>query len=210
MFQELLPGISPESEFDAFNLAGGSDNAALSPQLCNFALTKWLDNESKARMLVSSDMVVRWMSEKAEKLVEAGIIRIREGHLVPRSMMVTNLLHNCTTETYNCAISMDCQQRAWVVWARRLCEPPVSLIGVIFNPPRLSSRFEALVDTHTLTPTEGRVVEMLLNGFETGRIAQNLNISSQTLKTHIKHIYSKLGVKSRGDLFAQAAGFARP
>ncbi|MEG2313571.1 hypothetical protein, partial [Brevundimonas sp.] len=96
MFQELLPGISPESEFDAFNLAGGSDNAALSPQLCNFALTKWLDNESKARMLVSSDMVVRWMSEKAEKLVEAGIIRIREGHLVPRSMMVTNLLHNCT------------------------------------------------------------------------------------------------------------------
>ncbi|WP_312136547.1 helix-turn-helix transcriptional regulator [Brevundimonas sp. BH3] len=210
MFQELLPGISPESEFDAFNLSGDTDNGGLSPQLCNYALTKWLDNESKARMLVSSDMVVRWMSNKAEKLVEAGIIRIREGHLVPRSVMVSNLLHNCTTDAYNCAISMDCQQRAWVVWARRLCEPPISLIGLIFNPPRLSSRFEALVDTHTLTPTEGRVVEMLLNGFETGRIAQSLNISSQTLKTHIKHIYSKLGVKSRGDLFAQAAGFARP
>ena len=210
MFQELLPGISPESELNAFHYSDETGNNGLSPQLCNFALTKWLDNESKARMLVTSDLVVRWMSEKAETLVEAGIIRIRDGHLAPRSMMVTNLLHNCRTDTSSCAISLDCQQRAWVIWARRLCEPPISLIGLIFNPPRLSSRFEALVETHTLTPTEGRVVEMLLNGFETGRIAQNLNISTQTLKTHIKHIYSKLGVKSRGDLFAQAAGFARP
>lgn len=209
MFQELLPGISPESETSAFYFDDNIENN-LSPQLCNFALTKWLDDENKARMLVTSDLAVRWMSTKAQILVETGIIRIREGHLCPRSAMVSNLLQNCTMDSYNCAISMDCQQRAWVVWAKRLCGPPISLIGLIFNPPRASSRFEALVDTHTLTPTEGRVVEMLLNGLETGRIAQALNISSQTLKTHIKHIYSKLGVKSRGDLFAQASGFARP
>ncbi len=30
MFQELLPGISPESEFDAFNLSGDTDNGGLS------------------------------------------------------------------------------------------------------------------------------------------------------------------------------------
>lgn len=209
MFQELLPGLTPEGRLSTFNFDDDIESN-LSPQLCNFALTNWLDDENKARMLVSADLAVRWMSTKTEALVETGIILIRDGHLCPRSIMVSNLLHNCTLDTYNCAISLDCQQRAWVVWAKRLCGPPISLIGLIFNPPRVSSRFEALVDTHTLTPTEGRVVEMLLNGLETGRIAQALNISSQTLKTHIKHIYSKLGVKSRGDLFAQASGFARP
>lgn len=209
MFQEVLPGLAPDRLIGASRHTDIVAND-LSPQLCSFALTKWLDEESKARMLISSDFVVHWMSTKAEALVEAELIRIRDGHLAPRSSMVINLLHSCTTEAYSCAIALDCQQRAWVVWAKRLCDPPVSLIGLIFNPPRLSSRFEALVETHTLTPTEGRVVEMLLNGLETGRIAQGLNISSQTLKTHIKHIYSKLGVKSRGDLFAQAAGFAHP
>lgn len=209
MFQELLPGIAHDPEFSNFYTLDRSHHE-LSPQLCSYALTKWLDDESKARMLISSDFTVHWMSTKAEALAEAALIRIHDGHLAPRSSILASLVQNCTTETSSCAIVLDCRQMAWVVWAKRLSDPPQSLIGLIFNPPRLSSRFDALVETNTLTPTEGRVVEMLLNGLETGRIAQALHISSETLKTHIKHIYSKLGVKSRGDLFAQAASFAKP
>ena len=210
MFQELLPGLSPNGDQDGHPFANGDAASSLPPQFYNFALTKWLDTESKARMLIAADMVVHWLSDNAGKLVETGIIRIRDGKLHPRSQAVTCLIHNCSTDQHSCAISLDSQQHAWVIWARRLCQPPHSLIGLTFHPPRQSSTFNALSDTHTLTPTETRVVEMLLNGNETGRIAQSLNISSQTLKTHIKHIYSKLGVKSRGDLFAQAAGFATP
>lgn len=210
MFQELLPGLSARGEADSFDQRRDRGSLPLSPQHCNFALTQWLDSENKARILLSADMIVRWMSHNAEQLVKTDVIRIRDGRLLPRSPAVSALVQNCTTDSHSCAVSLDNQQRAWVVWARRLCEPPLSLIGLIILPPRQSSCFAALVDTHTLTPTEGRVVEMLLNGHETGRIAQALNISSQTLKTHIKHIYCKLGVKSRGDLFAQAAGFATP
>ncbi|RYG11896.1 MAG: LuxR family transcriptional regulator [Caulobacteraceae bacterium] len=119
-------------------------------------------------------------------------------------------MNNCETGTATCALLQDAEQRTWVVWARRLSGPPESLVGVIFHPPLQSSRFSALVDTHTLTPSEGRVVEMLLNGLETGRIAQMLNVSNETLKTHLKHIYCKMNVKSRGELFAQALGFATP
>ena len=209
MFQELLPGIFTGGEIDdAAYYDDGIDD--ISPQLCNFALTKWLDCESKARMMISSGMVVHWMSKAAEDLVEQGIIRIVDGRMAPRTSLVSGFLHNASMAEHSCVIFQDSQQRPWVIWARRLCGPPISLIGLIFHPPRQSACFTALVDTHVLTPTEGRVVEMLLNGFETGRIAQSLNISSQTLKTHIKHAYCKLGVSSRGDLFAQAAGFARP
>lgn len=209
MLQEPLPGLFPKGASPDFthdeDQVGG-----LPSQLCNMALMRWLEAESKARMMVSADLVIRWMSNEARALVESGDIRIQDGRLAPRTALVADLLANCTTGGSTCAILPDAEHRTWVVWARRLCNPPISLIGLIFQPPRASATFSALVDTHTLTPSEGRVVELLLNGFETGRIAQILNVSNETLKTHLKHAYCKLNVKSRGELFARAAGFATP
>jgi DNA-binding CsgD family transcriptional regulator len=210
MLQETLPGIFGEFGNPRFRFDDSPMNDDLSPQLCNQALLRWLEAESRARILLSSDMTVRWMSNEARSLVEAGDIRVQDGRLVPRSQTVTELFANCVTDESTCALWLDPEQRTWVVWARRLATLPNSLIGVIYNPPRHTTRFSALVDTHTLTPSEGRVVEMLLNGLETGRIAQTLNVSNETLKTHLKHIYCKMNVKSRGELFAQAVGFATP
>jgi DNA-binding CsgD family transcriptional regulator len=209
MLQEPIPGLFPagpglDFSYDDEQLRG------LSPELCNMALMRWLEAESKARMMLSSDLVVRWMSNEAKALADAGEIRIQDGRFAPRTSLVADLLADCTTRESTCAIVPDAEHRAWVVWARRLCPPPISLIGVIFQPPRQSARFSALVDTHMLTPSEGRVVELLLNGLETGRIAQILNVSNETLKTHLKHAYCKLNVKSRGELFARVAGFATP
>ncbi|MDB5421395.1 MAG: LuxR family transcriptional regulator [Brevundimonas sp.] len=210
MLQESLPGLFPDSAYSDFTFEDEGMSRGLSPRAYNLALMRWLETESKARVMVSEDMVVRWMSNAAKALVESGDIRVLDGHLIPRSAVVTELLNNCDTSVATCALLLDSEQRTWVVWARRLSNPPTSLIGVIFHPPLQSSRFSALVDTHTLTPSEGRVVEMLLNGLETGRIAQILNVSNETLKTHLKHIYCKMNVKSRGELFAQALGFATP
>ncbi len=209
MLQEPLPGVFPKGTGPDYAF-DDEDTGGLPPQLCNMALMRWLEAESKARMMLSSDLVVRWMSNEAKALVDAGELRIQDGRLAPRTALVSDLLANCTTANSTCAIVQDVEHRTWVVWARRLCNPPISLIGVIFQPPRTAARFSALVDTHTLTPSEGRVVELLLNGFETGRIAQLLNVSNETLKTHLKHAYCKLNVKSRGELFARAAGFATP
>lgn len=210
MLQETLPGIFGDFGNPRFRFDDSPMSDDLSPQLCNQALLRWLEAESPARILLSTDMTVRWMSNAARSLVEAGDIRVQDGRLVPRSSVISELLSNCTVNEPTCALWLDPEQRTWVVWARRLCNLPTSLIGVTFNPPRRTTRFSALVDTHTLTPSEGRVVEMLLNGLETGRIAQTLNVSNETLKTHLKHIYCKMNVKSRGELFAQALGFATP
>lgn len=209
MLQESLPGLFPERRaYPDFHFE--EEGRALTLNSYNLAMTRWLEAESKARMMISGDMVVRWMSNAAKALVESGDIRVQDGRLAPRSPVVTDLINSCETGVATSALLLDSEQRTWVIWARRLSNPPESLIGVIFHPPRQSSSFSALVDTHTLTPSEGRVVEMLLNGLETGRIAQLLNVSNETLKTHLKHIYCKMNVKSRGELFAQALGFATP
>lgn len=50
--------------------------------------------------------------------------------------------------------------------------------------------------TH-LSPREREVVRQLARGYSYAQIAAQLDISINTLKTHIKRIYSKLDVHNR-------------
>ena len=57
----------------------------------------------------------------------------------------------------------------------------------------------------SLTPTEERVVALVTEGLTNPEIAQRLLMGRATVKTHLEHIFTKLGVHSRADLAAQAA-----
>ncbi|BAK73594.1 response regulator transcription factor [Arcobacter sp. L] len=48
-----------------------------------------------------------------------------------------------------------------------------------------------------LTKTEKKIAKLLKNGYTNLNISQELDISINTVKTHIKHIYEKLNVKDR-------------
>jgi DNA-binding NarL/FixJ family response regulator len=48
-----------------------------------------------------------------------------------------------------------------------------------------------------LTPRENEVHELLAQGLTNEEIARALYISLSTTKVHVKHIYEKLGVRSR-------------
>jgi two-component system response regulator DegU len=55
-----------------------------------------------------------------------------------------------------------------------------------------------------LTPREVEIVQMLANGASNIEVARKLFISSKTVKNHLAHIYSKLGVESRTQAVAKA------
>ena len=54
-----------------------------------------------------------------------------------------------------------------------------------------------------LTPREAEVMELLRSGRSNAEIAQALNISIETVRTHARRIYRKLGVKTRRELREQ-------
>lgn len=56
----------------------------------------------------------------------------------------------------------------------------------------------------TLTPTEYKVYELYADGKKSKEILEILNITENTLKTHNKRIYSKLGISSRKQLLEYA------
>jgi DNA-binding NarL/FixJ family response regulator len=48
-----------------------------------------------------------------------------------------------------------------------------------------------------LTPREAEVLVLVANGLTNGEIAQELSVSNATVKTHVKRILSKLGLRDR-------------
>lgn len=55
----------------------------------------------------------------------------------------------------------------------------------------------------TLSPREHQIVRLLISGESAKSIARVLGITPGTTQNHIKHIYLKLGVSSRGELFGR-------
>jgi predicted ATPase/class 3 adenylate cyclase/DNA-binding NarL/FixJ family response regulator len=57
----------------------------------------------------------------------------------------------------------------------------------------------------SLTPTEWQVVGLVGEGLTNPQIAERLIMGRSTVKTHLDHIFAKLGVTSRAEVAAQAA-----
>ena len=56
----------------------------------------------------------------------------------------------------------------------------------------------------TLTPREQEVLELIAGGLSNKAIQEKLTLSKNTVRTHIKNLYSKLGVHSRTQAIQQA------
>jgi DNA-binding NarL/FixJ family response regulator len=57
---------------------------------------------------------------------------------------------------------------------------------------------------HDLTPQEVRLLKLFVDGHNYRSAASELNVSVNTVATHIKHIYSKLQVHSKSEAVARA------
>lgn len=57
-----------------------------------------------------------------------------------------------------------------------------------------------------LSPREREILELLIDGLRYKEIGARLSISIDTVRTHIRHIYDKLQVRSRGELTARLIG----
>ena len=60
-------------------------------------------------------------------------------------------------------------------------------------------------ERHGLTPRESEILGYLVKGYDRGFIAQSLSVSAETVKSHTRHIYEKLGAHTRLELFNAVA-----
>ena len=58
----------------------------------------------------------------------------------------------------------------------------------------------SLIHIYKLSEREGEVLRFLAKGRNAQFISEQLNISAYTVKTHVYHIYQKMGVNSQQEL----------
>lgn len=87
-----------------------------------------------------------------------------------------------------------------VLWGLRETLPPPTETpeGTAGQTP--SATFPLDLAGEALTPRELEIVDLLRAGKTTGEMTTELHISTNTLKTHLRHIYRKKGVANRKEL----------
>jgi DNA-binding NarL/FixJ family response regulator len=69
--------------------------------------------------------------------------------------------------------------------------------GRKFIPPDIASILSEHIGSEELTPAESNILRMIVGGMSNKEIAFALDISENTVKTHTRNIFDKLGVSDR-------------
>ncbi len=159
--------------------------------------------------VLDTDGLVRWINPAAERLL--GDVRGRhftsvvgpEDRALARELFTRKVLGTtAATETSGVFVSGDGTRLALEVSAVPLMggERIVGVFGLLTGP----------FDEETgpppahLTPRQAEVLQLLEQGRSTKQIAQQLHLSTETVRNHVRHLLRALGVSTRLEAVAAA------
>jgi DNA-binding CsgD family transcriptional regulator len=91
----------------------------------------------------------------------------------------------------------------WVVLQGNRVDAGSADVAVIIQPAALSVLLPAVDAWLGLTPREAQVLRLVANGLPAKHIATRLDLSQQTVNTHLRSIYRKANVTGRAELLGQ-------
>ena len=159
--------------------------------------------------VLDTEGVVRWINPAAERLL--GDIRGRhftsvvgpEDRARARELFARKVLGTtAATEASGVFVSTDGARVALEVSAVPLMggERVVGVFGLLTGP---LDETASTPPAH-LTPRQAEVLGLLEQGLSTKQIAQELHLSPETVRNHVRHLLRALGVNSRLEAVAAA------
>jgi len=171
-----------------------------------FALNDWFNMERRARLILTTDLGLNWCNLAARKLIGQGRrLVLRGGYLHPRSPVdekrFAEFIRHASDQISILCLPDEDGENHLVTTAIRL--PQSSLVGL--TAFRAWEDFEChwadLRQAFGLTRSEQEICQSLGSGLTADAVAEKLQTSVKTVRTHIRHVYSKLSVCSREELF---------
>lgn len=173
-------------------------------------LAHWIYQERQARLVTAPDGEVLWISAAARTRLEADAsLSIRDGWLTGATHDTSQRLRSLLGAVSSAAPCWLSEDDGTVIWAQYIQSSGAGCVGLTFRYPGEGLDVGALAEIRQLTGAQTRILGLMLRGTDAAEIAVSLDISVETLRTHVKHVYRKLGVKNRGALFAMAMLFAQ-
>jgi DNA-binding CsgD family transcriptional regulator len=90
-----------------------------------------------------------------------------------------------------------------VVRASVLGDEPGAQVAVMIEPARPHELAPLVADAYGLSEREREVTQLVARGLGTDAIAARLHLSPWTVQDHLKAIFEKVGVSTRGELVAR-------
>lgn len=196
----MFDADSADDSATATNRANELERAALG----------WLQRDSSARAMVDDGLMLLWSNAAAHTIFSSRRdIEVRQGFLATIDRAQQDGLYDFIEATGD-KLSTWCIERAGrdgclLLRARRVGQViGLCLVeaGEAFRPA-----YHDLDKAFGLTVSENRVLLDLLAGNEAEALAKLHGVSVETTRTHIRNIYSKLGVTSRERLFYKVQPF---
>ncbi len=142
-----------------------------------------------------------WLSELTEKSRDKAVLPLAVRSVVAALKAVERGIVTHPTPR----IRLHTRSGHWLVlYASRLKDArDHGQITVIFETAQPSEIAPLIIQAYQLTKREGEVTQCILRGWSTSEIAAKLHISANTVQDHLKAIFEKVGVSSRGELAAR-------
>jgi DNA-binding CsgD family transcriptional regulator len=94
--------------------------------------------------------------------------------------------------------------------AREAARAEATLRELGIRRGRRGARRRPQLGWESLTPTEHRVVDLVVEGLSNPQIGERLFVSRRTVQTHLAHVFTKLGIAARAQLAAEAMRHRQP
>jgi DNA-binding CsgD family transcriptional regulator len=168
-------------------------------------LESWLGVGRRARLIVTDSLGLQWCNPAAVALLERHAPLVLCGDTIrPRnpadSRRFLDFVRAAGSETTVLCLTDHHHEGHLLVAGVRL---PGRLVGVTasYASDEIEHHWADLREAFGLTASERDIAQALSSGFTAEAVANKLRTSIKTVRTHIRHVYSKLGVSSREELF---------
>lgn len=179
------------------------------------ALTaSWLVADGRNSMILTTGGRLVWSNHAADRYLNAGVdfhatrevVRVADPNQCAAFEAFLAAATPCMTSWHYRRTSGDggLLMRAWRLETRT--EP---VVGVVFHSTGSDfvPKWADFASAFGLTPGEHRMAAGLLDGHSADELAAAFQLGVGTVRTHIKRMYGKLGVSSRGEFFRALAPF---
>lgn len=170
----------------------------------------WLAVDFRPRLIVLPDLQVLWHNEPAEEqLGEATGVTLRDGALHFASATTqrdfTDFLERLGSglDTLSIRYADRSAHLLFRGWRIDTAGRGAACLEFTRDTQEFVARYYDIDRVFALTPAEHRVVIGLLDGRTAGQLAAAQTISVDTVRTHVRRVYSKIGVRSREELFSR-------